>query len=165
MSEQVNWVSLCSHALTKLCLNSEKKRKHFFPSDQNVQILAFRSQCLGVSFVQKVSAIIYFAGFVGIHLPERPLATASVAVLLFSEELNGSIKTLWLVKLSKSCLNSHNGTNMDKTNFSKMAAGNCKQSKLISSWATETGGTTSDYFGHIYSKIHNTVAWNDLQSH
>lgn len=51
--------------------------------------------------------------------------------------------------LSKSCLDSHNGTNMDRTNSSKMAAGNCKQSKLISSWATGTGG--SDYFGrHLF---------------
>lgn len=92
MSEQVNWVSLCSHALTKLWLISEKKRKPFFPSDQNVQFLAFRSQYVRVSFVQKVLAIIYFVGFVGIPLPKQPLATASVAVLLFSEELNAAFK-------------------------------------------------------------------------
>lgn len=58
-----------------------------------MQFLAFRSQYVSVLY-KKVSAIIYFAGFVGIHLPEPPLATASVAVLLFGEELNGSIKTL-----------------------------------------------------------------------
>lgn len=57
--------------------------------------------------------------------------------------------------LTSSCLDSPNGTRVDRTNSSKMAARNGNQAKLVSSWATRPRG--SDYFeAHLFNNPQNS---------